>query len=134
MTQVQVYYNLNKKCLSVRDAKTGLVVKHTHAIRLGIPKNSRYEHVAFTVQEGGRKRVLREKRKNVHAFVSGRTNLKRVPSLEERKTRKPKTLRKVSYNPYKGGKFVDVKTGKPVEYADEVFIDGKSIYIVKEYK
>jgi|TARA_R110002110_G_scaffold11785_7_gene56426 hypothetical protein len=134
MTKVNVYYNLKKKCLSVRDARTGLVVKHTHAIRLGMAKDSKYDHVAFIVQEGGRKRVLKEKRKNVHAFVTGRANLKRIPSLEERKTRKPKTLRRVSYNPYKGKNFVDVKTGKPVDYADEVFIDGKNIYIVKEYK
>jgi hypothetical protein len=60
--------------------------------------------------------------------------LNKVNGLEDRKARKPKTLRQVTYNPYKYESFVDVKTGKPIEYAKEVFIDGRKVYIVKECK
>jgi hypothetical protein len=134
MTEVEVYYNLHKKCLSVRDRKTGLVVKHTHAIKL-VGSNGRYGgSVHFSVSEKGRQRVLEQQRKNVHAFVRGSVVLNKVKSLEERKARKPKTLRRVTYNPYKYEQFVDAKTGKPIEYAKEVFIDGRNVYIVKESK
>ncbi len=135
MTQVEVYYNLHKKCLSVRDSKTGLVVKHTHAIKLtGDKRGYRSGIIHFSVSEKGRQRVLEQKRKNVHAYVKGCGILNKGKGLEDRKARKPKTLRQVTYNPYKYESFVDVKTGKPVEYAKEVFIDGRKVYIVKEYK
>ena len=78
--------------------------------------------------------MLKQKRKNVHAFIRGKADLDKTPTLEEKKLRRPKWLRQVSYNPYKSNKFVDVKTGKPVDYAKEVFIDGNKVFIVKEYK
>ena len=134
MTAVEVYYNLHKKCLSVRNRLTGLVVKHTHAIKL-VGSNGRYGgSVHFSVSEKGRQRVIEDQRKNVHAYVQGNVILKNIKSLEERKARKPKVLRQVTYNPYKYASFVDVKTGEAVEYAKEVFIDGRNVYIVKESK
>ena len=56
-----VYFNLHKKCWSVR--QSGRVVDHTNEILL---KDCR-----FMVSQAGRERVLRDKRKNVHAGVSG---------------------------------------------------------------
>jgi len=135
MTQVEVYYNLHKKCLSVRDTKTGLVVKHTHAIRLkGDRRGYRSGLVHFNVSEKGRQRVLESQRKNVHAYVKGCVILNKVKGLEERKARKPKTLRQVTYNPYKYESFVDIKTGKSIEYARDVFIDGQKVFVVEESK
>jgi len=64
--RVEVYWNVPKKLFSVRALKglyRGLVCMHTDAILL--------EEVTFAVQAAGRARVLREKRKNVHAFVRG---------------------------------------------------------------
>ncbi len=58
---VEVYRNLHKKCLSVR--QDGIVVCHTNSIVL---KNAK-----FVVREKGRDRVRAEKKKNVHAFVKG---------------------------------------------------------------
>jgi hypothetical protein len=134
MKSVEVYYNLHKKCLSVRDRKTGLVVKHTHAIRI-VGKKGHYGRIDFNVSEAGRQKVLETRRKNVHATVRGYVHdLGKVKSLEERKARKPKTLRQVTYNPYKYETFVDVKTKEPVHYARDVFIDGQKVYIVKENK
>jgi len=52
--RVQVYYNLHKKCLSVR--YKGIVIAHTRQIVLTDAK--------FHVQPAGREKVLREKKKN----------------------------------------------------------------------
>ena len=90
--------------------------------------------VRFAVQEAGRKKVLKKKRKNVHAFVRGMVDLGKTPSLEERKLRKPKTVGRVKYNPYKHENFVDAKTEKEVRLAQEVFIEDKNVFIVKPYK
>jgi hypothetical protein len=60
---VEVYWNLHKKCWSVRDAKTRRILAHEHSLRLN--------NVRFKVSEAGRERVRREGRKNVHAFVVG---------------------------------------------------------------
>jgi hypothetical protein len=64
--KVFVYFNLHKKCFSVKaleGVNKGKVVQHTDNIVLLLPK--------FKVSEAGRQRVLREKRKNVHAGVVG---------------------------------------------------------------
>ena len=116
MRSVEVYYNLHKKCLSVRDRKTGLVVKHTHAIRL-TSKSGHYGRIDFNVSEKLRQRVLETRRKNVHATVRGYVHdLGKVKSLEERKARKPKTLRQVTYNPYKYETFVNTEDNEPQEW------------------
>lgn len=64
--QVKVYYNLHKNLFSVKDAKTGLVIGHAEMVNLS--------NVVFKVSEAGRQRVLREGRKNVHAYVTGQYN------------------------------------------------------------
>jgi len=61
--QVEVYRNLNNGRLSIRDAKTKLVLAHADVVTL--------TEVTFHVSEAGRQRVLRDKRKNVHAVVRG---------------------------------------------------------------
>jgi len=64
--RVEIFWNLQKKLFSIRPLKgpqRGLVCMHTDLILL--------EDVTFAVQPAGRARVLREKRKNVHAFVRG---------------------------------------------------------------
>jgi len=106
---VQVYYNLHKKCLSVR--KRGLVIDHVDSIIL--------KDATFHVQQAGRKRVLKEKRKNVHAYVSG------VPSntafFDGEKAER------ITYNPYKNKCFTSVETGEGVWRKDVVSINGRSI-------
>jgi len=62
--RVKVYYNLHKECLSVVDTRTGRLYCHSHRIELKDAK--------FHVNENGRQKVLREKRKNVHAYVIGK--------------------------------------------------------------
>ena len=92
--RVEVYWNLHKLCWSVRALEgpnKGRVIKHTQALGL--------RDCRFAVQPAGRERVLREQRKNVHAFVRGfmdtRTSL---PPFDESVC--------VTYNPYKYDTFM----------------------------
>jgi hypothetical protein len=101
--KVFVYFNLHKKLFSIRDHATGIVVGHTNMIAL--------ENATFKVSEAGRQRVLREKRKNVHAGVLGFVKDLPVPPPEY----------KAFYNPYKYDSFVDVN-GQKVSTASLVVL------------
>ena len=85
--RVFVYYNLHKECWSVRQG--GKVVDHTHDIML--------RDCQYLVGKAGRKRVLREKRKNVHAGVSGYV-VDFIPAC--------RTYHELTYNPYRHTTFV----------------------------
>lgn len=64
--RVEVYWNLHRKCYSVRALKgehKGRVILHATKLLL--------RDVKLVVREAGRQRVLKERRKNVHAFVRG---------------------------------------------------------------
>ena len=104
-TKVDVYWNINKKCFSIKDCKTGKVTGYTDAIRL--------VKAQFIVRKAGRDRVIREQQKNVHAFVRG--------YIEAKATITPTSeIRGASYNPYKRGSFYDKQTEQPVEQASVV--------------
>lgn len=63
---VQVYRNLkykNEAVYSIRSVNTGLVLGHATTLLLS--------RCNFVVSQAGRKRVLREQRKNVHAWIEG---------------------------------------------------------------
>lgn len=78
------------------------------------------KNVRFKVSAAGRRRVLLERRKNVHAFVEGEAtavfNLDRLPTTT------------VTYNPYELERFHDGE--KYVDTADEVRISGKQVCAV----
>ena len=107
-TWVEVYYNLHKKTFSVRHA--GRVWFHTNVLTL--------RNCKFAVQPAGRAKVLKEKKKNVPAFVRGffvrgdaHTNHRMLHADQ------------AMYNPYKTSTFVDVGTGEPVYEADMVYLN-----------
>lgn len=86
---VAVYYNIRKRCLSVLDPSTRLVMGHVDSVYL--------RGARFKVSEAGRERVRREKRKNVHAYVYGfirgkHENISLLP---------------LRYNPYENVGFTD---------------------------
>lgn len=87
--RVQVYYNLHKSCWSIRDKKTRRVIDHLTALALC--------NCEFKVSEAGRQRVLRTKRKNVHAWVEGD-----YLGIDWPASRKTSNVR---YNPYQMGTF-----------------------------
>jgi hypothetical protein len=105
---VQSYRNLNKPGVvySIRSKATGLVIGYEPRVTI--------DDARLRVQEGGRQRVLREQRKNVHAFVEG---------CWHEKGRAPKPEVRVRYNPYLFSSFVRGDTLEPVHEADEVLLD-----------
>lgn len=102
---VEVYRNLHKRgpsgepIYSVRSG--GRVVEHTPSIWL--------IGVSFVVREAGRQRVLRERAKNVHAWVRG----ERVEAPGGR-LRAPLS---VTYDPYTGPTFRLRSSGEPITTA-----------------
>jgi len=122
--RVFVYFNLHKKCFSIKALegdRKGRVVAHSNTVLL--------ESCKFKVSEAGRQRVLREKRKNVHAGVTGVwINGDRVESHYEFLSM---VGRQVTYNPYKYDSFVIKATEQVVDKADvvgmKVFADAEGI-------
>lgn len=121
---VRVYRNLHKKTYSIQKWIDGrwLVVKHADNFFL--------RNVSFVVKESGRRRVLRDKRKNAHAFICGFYYSKNY-RLASNETLKTQIIR---YDPYKMGYFFDIETNCKVNQAFIVafFEDGvKAINIEK---
>ena len=107
--RVYVYYNLHKKVWSVR--QSGKVVKHTKDIIL---KDCR-----FLVSKAGQKRVRQEKKKNVHAGVSGYV----VDNIPEAKLGMSSEAF-LTYNPYKHDGFMAFNDPyEIVKYADYVQLE-----------
>lgn len=101
---IEVYRNLQRNCWSIRQG--GIVVLHTDYICL--------KDCEFVVSKAGRERVLKEKRKNVHAFVRGYLCLpSQVPRLG--------CWSEVSYNPYKYDSFFIV--GKDHKIQSSMYVD-----------
>lgn len=110
--KVFVYYNLHRRCWSVKaleGKQRGKVILHCSDISL--------INCTFRVSETGRQRVLREKRKNVHAGVVG--------FMSDTTSRKRRGAIKVSYDPYKYSSFVD-ELNKPIYVADVVHMSVKN--------
>lgn len=113
--RVFVYFNLHKKCFSIKALegdRKGRVVAHSNTVLL--------ESCKFKVSEAGRQRVLREKRKNVHAGVSG-TWINYCTNRADNQFDFISIVgRQVTYNPYKYDSFVFKTTEQPVKVADVV--------------
>lgn len=111
LAKYKVYYNLHKKCLSMM--YRGKVI--SHAVEYAL------KNVDFRVSAKGRERVLKNHRKNVHAFVCGEQDEGwPVDQLEQ----------KVIYNPYKYKSFVRADTKRPIYHANYAFVIGKDIYVL----
>lgn len=118
---VRVYKNLNNGLISIQCKETRLVMGHCQKISL--------ENATFLVNEAGRQRVLRDKRKNVHAYAEGRVvSTEGLQSFRNRSVA-PISLDppvkgsiKVKYNPYKYSTFV-TEGGNSVRGAKNCTID-----------
>jgi len=108
-----IYRNLHTGNFSIK--YRGKVIDHQEIIML-------YE-VEFRVSERGRQRVLREKRKNVHATAAAKTwNYASEHNLDN--------WDEIYYNPYKTRTFVD-KDGMPIYRSDKILCQNNKIYIPK---
>ena len=117
--KVSVYRNLHNGLISIKSASSGLVLGHAKSVDIS--------GANFVVNEAGRQRVLKEKQKNVHAYVKGLLlntigftpykgrSLQRCTALGAiHSTYKDTT---VSYNPYKQPYFVIKGTSDKVSKA-----------------
>lgn len=101
---VRVYWNLHKNCWSIQCKRK--VIDHSNSLVL--------KNVTFIVSEKGRERVLKEKRKNVHAFAEGEiveddSNPSFITSPEY-----------ISYNPYRFPWFYEVNNLTKIETCHKV--------------
>lgn len=117
-TKSEVYYNLHKKCFSVKQA--GVVVLHSDAVFLS--------DATFHVSEAGRQRVLQEQRKNVHATVRGL--FVGCDYSEGVINSYIKDMNEAYYNPYRVNTFVDKVTGEPIQEAELVLLVDKKVYYI----
>lgn len=109
--RVFVYRNVTKRCYSIRaisGPQKGKVISHANFVQL--------ENCEFKVSEAGRQRVIRERRKNVHAGVVGdlvfgynynhETGMAVLHSELSTSPRKHQSLLvPIFYNPYDSGRF-----------------------------
>jgi len=122
----KIYFNLHKKCYSVQawdaDKKGWRLYQHAHAVHVKDAK--------MQVNEKGRQRVIKEKRKNVHAFVVAPF----AEKISKKKGNGPNVrMREVcKYNPYKYDSFVNHKTEKPIHKLDEAVLRFGLIFYEKK--
>lgn len=110
--KVFIYFNLHRKLWSIKALQgpdKGRVIGHTECFTV--------LDAEFKVSEAGRQRVLREKRKNVHAGVVGQLVGRTGHYLDK----------SVTYNPYKYNSFVDRQTEMPVHKASVVTAVGRQV-------
>ena len=116
--QVKVYKNLNNGKISIKMKVDGKekVVGYADKVTL--------KNVTFKVQEGGRQRVIKERQKNVHAFVCG--ELVAIDGL------KLELGSIFTYNPYNNAQFVDRNNGREILKASlaQVDCEGRHTYKV----
>jgi hypothetical protein len=126
--RIRAYYNLHRKCFSVQDYQSGLVIEHTDKLFV--------TNAMFVVRKSGNERVKQEGKKNVHAFVNGiRSKLKQgmMPEFASYKVRyDPYTMDYFNYRRIVNGNaewlpvdrhwignvYLYISRGKPVIYAD----------------
>ena len=115
-----VYFNLHRKVWSIKTLEgphKGRVIAHSSMVEMS--------DCTFKVSEAGRQRVIRDKRKNVHAGIVGivRTIGENVEPLTRTTMRREAyhirhathpIYSPVTYNPYKFSTFVHRSTGQPV--------------------
>ncbi len=114
--RVRIAFHLHKKCFSIRDESSMRVVGYAKEIVL--------RDVTFLVSQSGRTRVLREKKKNVHAYVAGiyvhASNQNEELGIH---------IGEAYYNPYRTSSFVDRATFEPLSHAPMAWCkDGKVYY------
>lgn len=108
---VRVYWNIHKNCWSIQ--RKSKVIGHANSILL--------KDVVFLVSEAGRQRVLREKRKNVHAFARGE-----IVATNETK---PEFLENpITYNPYKFSYFYNKNKEEKVERNSLVYCGDRILF------
>jgi len=109
---IKVYRNLHKQCWSIQ--QDGLVKAHTNLIKLF--------DCEFIVNQKGREKVIKEKRKNVHAFIKGYLSELFDSMLNAGHGTE------ITYNPYKNEFFYEKNGGSSIHTADAVLLDDRKVF------
>lgn len=125
--RVFVYFNLHRKCWSIKaleGPRKGRVIGHADYVDLAC--------VEWRVSEAGRQRVLREKKKNVHAGAVGTLEAWSEPdgtrhgvpfgtTTFDGLSTDDNAADMVTYNPYKGPTFYDKITQVSLNRSEAAF-------------
>ena len=126
----KIYFNLHKKVFSIlgwdADKKGWRLQFHS--------SNVVAEGIKFKVHETGRQRVIKEKRKNVHAFILADI-VRPYPTYRDMYERwiaedidKLVQYQFATYNPYKYDSFVNKDTEEKLTSCNKVILSDKTIY------
>lgn len=123
---VEIYFNLHKKVYSVRHK--GKVIEHATAVTVMDPK--------FVVQPAGRAKVLRDKVKNVHAFVRTDDMWTVETDLNYEFCEPFLPSERIKYNPYMADTFVSCATGDAIHKAEVayLYIDKQNKPVIKVFR
>lgn len=114
--RVFVYYNLHRKLWSVKALEgenKGRVIAHRNEVVLREPKPR--------VSEAGRQRVIREKKKNVHAGLVGEWIDQKIIQPDGEM---------ITYNPYKYTSFVYADDEQPFTGASLAMMQDRKVYVI----
>lgn len=117
----KVYRNLHKNCFSIQKYDKE---KKGYRVDTRLKRFFMFD-CDFKVLKSGRDKVLRDKRKNVHAFVMP------INIIITNKTFDVSKLREIYYNPYKFSNFVYKDTKKKAGNVDCILAYKNKLY---EYK
>lgn len=109
--RVRVYFNLHKRVWSIQH--NGRVIAHCRSLWL--------HDVVTKISEAGRQRVIRDKRKNVHAFITGVIGRSMMNEGQYNGF--------VTYNPYKADHFYYANRGPSSPY-----VGGDAVWMVLQGK
>jgi hypothetical protein len=130
--KVRVYRNLNNGKMSIQCCASGHILGHCAEAYL--------LDVAFVVRESGRQRVLKERRKNVHAFATGTLiwateftgyRGRTIVGLREGAVLNSYDYEPVRYNPYEMSTFCSLD-GEPIQQAQICLLSAQQgVLVVK---
>lgn len=112
-TKVDVYFNLKTRLWSIRHK--GIVVKHAEAVTI--------QNARAVVSAPGRARVIREKRRTVHAVIRG--------EYVEAFVRRRNGIEAVSYNPFTADHFYRVADMSPWLSGDRVYFTAGRAWVAR---
>jgi hypothetical protein len=116
--KVFVYYNLHKHLWSVKALEgehKGKVIAHRNSVMLLSPEGK--------VSQAGRKRVLEQQQKNVHAGIVGEW-------LEQREPMGFDMWDEITYNPYKYEGFVYKDSEDAFDGASLAWMQDRKVYVI----
>ena len=136
--KVRAYRNLHTGLWSVKSMEGrnyGRVIMHCDTVVLNNAK--------FVVLEKGRQRVIKEGRKNVHAFAQGwmiagniiTTRYNHIRTKAPYKTSNNTITQEVTYNPYLYNTFVNKQSLKPINYSlKNIFLNNDHSVTIEQWK